>query len=108
MDLWADLNGDMFPSGTEEQRHVIMPRGKGRLTERAILSLLRGWLLQYYVAAYCHSLAATRIFRRCYWIDTLGTDAKSSATTPTNVESTPALSSSKGRKKGTIKPAPPA
>src|SRR5260370_12265678 len=108
MDLWADLNGDMFPSGTEEQRHATMPRGKGRLTERAILSLLRGWLLQYYVAAYCRSLAATRIFRRCYWIDTLGTDAKSSATTSTNVESTPAPSSSKGRKKGTIKPVPPA
>ncbi|HEX3643126.1 MAG TPA: hypothetical protein VHV10_17710 [Ktedonobacteraceae bacterium] len=108
MDLWAALNGDVFPPGTEEQRHATVPRGKRRLTERAILPLLRGWLLQYYVHSYCCSLAATRIFRRCYWIDTLGTDAKSSAATPTNVESTPVPSSGKGRKKGSVQLVPPA
>jgi len=108
MDLWADLNSDVFPSETEKQRHAAVPRGKRRLTERAILPLLRDWLLQYYVRSYCRSLAATRIFRRCYWIDTLGTDAKSSAPAPTNVESTPAPSSGKGRKKGSIQLVPPA
>src|SRR6266849_3967124 len=103
MDLWADLNGDRLSPGTERQNGV--PRGKGRLTERAILSLLRDWLLQYYVAAYCRSLAATRIFRRCYWIDALRTDARSLATA-SKLESTPAPSSSKRRKKGTIEPVP--
>jgi hypothetical protein len=101
MDLWADLNGDSVLAGTAGS--IGRPRGKRRLTERVILSQLRDWLLEYYVRAYCRSLATTRIFRRCYWIDTLGVDPKSPS-----VDSTLALPSSKGRKKGTIQPVPPA
>src|SRR5437660_535786 len=37
-----------------------------------VLSALRAWLLSDYIAPYCRSLAATRIFRRCYLIDVLG------------------------------------
>jgi hypothetical protein len=46
-------------------------RGARHLTERDILSQLRSWLLAEYVAPYCRSLAAIRIFRHCYWIDAL-------------------------------------
>src|SRR5882757_7762092 len=105
MDLWAGLNGDGLPSGTERQSGV--PRGKRRLTERAVRSLLRDWLLQHYTAAYCRSLAATRIFRRCYWIDALGSDGRA-LVTASNPESIPVPSSGKGRKKGTIQQVPPA
>jgi len=41
------------------------------------MSELRLWLLRDFAAAYCRSLAETRIFRRCYWIDGLGIDTKS-------------------------------
>lgn len=71
MNLWPDLdNNPQLPSNAARHRH---PR---RLTERTIVSLLREWLLEDYAAAYCRTLAATRIFRRCYWIDMLGSNAK--------------------------------
>ena len=38
----------------------------------ADVSALRSWLLHDYIVPYCRLLAATRIFRRCYWIDDLG------------------------------------
>jgi hypothetical protein len=40
------------------------------------MSELRLWLLRDFASAYCRSLAETRIFRRCYWIDGLGIDAR--------------------------------
>ncbi|HXX79752.1 MAG TPA: hypothetical protein VEI53_14760, partial [Ktedonobacteraceae bacterium] len=43
-----------------------------RPTEQRVLSALREWLLNDYIIPYCMSLAATRIFRRCYWIDGFG------------------------------------
>jgi hypothetical protein len=43
-----------------------------RPTEQVVLSTLREWLLHEYTVPYCRSLAATRIFRRCYWVDGLG------------------------------------
>lgn len=48
-----------------------MVHGSRRLSERDVLSQLRGWLLEEYVAPYCRALASTRIFRHCYWIDAL-------------------------------------
>jgi hypothetical protein len=69
MDLWTEFNDHQQPPGTTSTH-------TRRLTERAILSSLRDWLLQDYAAAYCRSLAAMRIFRRCYWIDALGIDNK--------------------------------
>src|SRR5205085_179111 len=46
---------------------------RGRFTAPATdVSALRSWLLHDYIVPYCRLLAATRIFRRCYWIDDLG------------------------------------
>ncbi len=67
MSLWSDLDNTQQPLATSGgSAHTRRP------TEQVMLSSLRHWLLQDYVAAYCHALAATRIFRRCYWIDALG------------------------------------
>ena len=106
MDLWADFNGNKLTSGTGSKRSVSC--GKRRLTERAIHSLLRDWLLQHYVAAYCRSLAATHIFRRCYWIDALGGDDRLLTAAASHPESISALSGGKGRKKGATQQVSPA
>jgi hypothetical protein len=47
-------------------------RGSRAPTEAATLAALRTWLLHDYLVPYCRSLAATRIFRRCFWIDGVG------------------------------------
>ena len=41
-------------------------------SEQSVIAALRRWLLHEYVRPYSQSLGATRIFRRCYWIDALG------------------------------------
>ncbi len=68
-DLWADFAGEL-------QSEEEAGRGGGlrqrRPTEQAVLAALRAWLLQDYMLAYGASLGATRIFKRCYWIDGLG------------------------------------
>jgi hypothetical protein len=71
-DLWAILD-DQQPFSTE---HGRTPRSR-RPSEGEVVSELRRWLLHDFVAAYCRSLAETRIFRRCYWIDGLGVNARS-------------------------------
>ena len=66
MDLWTEFDDEHFPAE---------PTRSGRtrkITEQVVLSALRGWLLSDYVASFCRSLGATRIYRRCYWIDGLG------------------------------------
>ncbi len=68
--LWSDL---------EDNQQPLPKTGPGRvrrLTEPLVLASLREWLLHEYVADYCRSLAATRIFRRCYLVDALGIAAK--------------------------------
>ncbi len=73
MDLWTEFdNARHAPDATEP----VQPLRSRRLTERAILTSLREWLLHDYAAAYCRSLAATRIFRRCYWVDGLGVEGR--------------------------------
>jgi len=69
MKLWPDLDNNPQPPSN-------VARYPGRLTERTMVFLLREWLLQDYTTSYCRALAATRIFRRCYWIDMLGIAAK--------------------------------
>lgn len=68
-DLWADFAGELLS-------HEAAGRGMGlhqrRPTEQAVLAALRAWLLQEYMLPYGMSLGATRIFKRCYWIDGLG------------------------------------
>ncbi len=72
MNLWTEFDDEHFP--TEPTRS-----GRTRkITEQVVLSALRGWLLSDYVASYCRSLGATRIYRRCYWIDALGISGGSS------------------------------
>ncbi len=72
MDAWMSTDN-------KEDRGVAVGRTESRVTrsrssssEQAVVASLRRWLLQEYVKPYSRSLAATRIFRRCYWIDGLG------------------------------------
>src|SRR6266487_4165290 len=74
MNLWTEFDNARHPPDAIGH----MPRSR-RLTERALLASLREWLLHDYAVAYCRSLAATRIFRRCYWIDGLGVDSRAPA-----------------------------
>src|SRR5437764_10590019 len=74
MDLWADHKDNHQAHqapllATDGLRRAV--RGSRRPSERDVLSQLRIWLLEDYVAPYCRALASTRIFRRCYWIDAL-------------------------------------
>ncbi len=70
--LWSEFDNE--PSLSENagsaQSNVVSRRR--RSMEQTVLSSLREWLLHDYIVPYCRSLAATRIFRRCYWIDGLG------------------------------------
>ena len=81
MQLWNDL---------EDNSQLPTSAGRGRtrrLTEPVVFSSLRTWLLDEYVADYCRSLAATRIFKRCYFVDGLGMAVKGRKTTTTSVAS---------------------
>lgn len=71
--LWAELNPE--PAGHEQveqlPRHRLTGQaGRGRAT--AFTASLRHWLQHDYLVPYCRLLSATRIYRRCYWIDGLG------------------------------------
>jgi hypothetical protein len=70
--LWSDFDDEqqLSESAGRAQKHTVSQRR--RPTEQAVLSILREWLLHDFIAPYCRSLAGTRIFRRCYWIDGLG------------------------------------
>ncbi len=71
MNLWAESENLELASMSAEraQKSGTMRRNS---TEHAVLPALRSWLLAEYVAPYCRSLAATRIFRRCIWLDAPG------------------------------------
>ncbi|HEY5003927.1 MAG TPA: hypothetical protein VII61_12285 [Ktedonobacteraceae bacterium] len=101
MDLWTEFDDHQQPLDASGRASHTR-----RLTERAILSSLRNWLLQDYAAAYCRSLAAMRIFRRCYWVDALGIDNKAN-TQPAEEQSESMKPGRKGRNKTppTIPPA---
>ncbi|MHB8599770.1 MAG: hypothetical protein ACYDER_23560 [Ktedonobacteraceae bacterium] len=70
MNLWSELDNQHTPVET-----VKSGRSR-RFTENFVLSSLRAWLLQDYVLPYCRTLAASRIYRRCYWIDAWGGDTR--------------------------------
>ena len=75
MNLWAESDNLELASAQEQARKPGSAGGTRLIASSnigAILSPLRSWLLADYVAPYCRSLAATRIFRRCFWIDALG------------------------------------
>src|SRR5258706_9356801 len=93
MNLWAEFENNQLPPS--------VPARNGRvrhLTEQVVLSSLRAWLLEDYASAYCRALAASRIFRRCYWIDALGgathRNSSSPSSLPSPIESVKNLSSS--------------
>jgi hypothetical protein len=104
LDLWTATEQE---ADIAENGHASSLRNTRRLSEHAQVSLLRDWLLQDYAAAYCRSLAATRIFRRCYWIDAFGCDPKALHAPAQDVERVPAAPAGKGRKKNKEQPVPP-
>jgi hypothetical protein len=71
MNLWTDFDNQ------HAQQETVGHKQTHRLTEQAVLSRLRHWLLRDYISSYCRSLAAMRIYRRCYWIDGWGINARS-------------------------------
>src|SRR5579859_7964314 len=70
MNLWAEFDNQ------RAQKEAVGHKQTRRLTEQVVLSRLREWLLQDYASSYCRSLAAMRIYRRCYWIDGWGNNAR--------------------------------
>ncbi|HKV57676.1 MAG TPA: hypothetical protein VJO32_05320 [Ktedonobacteraceae bacterium] len=71
MNLWAESDNLELASTPAEQAQKP-GTVRRNAAEQAVLPALRSWLLADYVAPYCRSLAATRIFRRCFWLDALG------------------------------------
>src|SRR5579859_5698162 len=71
MNLWAESDNLEIASTPVDraQKSGTMHRNS---IEQIVLPAVRAWLLADYVAPYCRSLAATRIFRRCIWLDALG------------------------------------
>src|SRR2546426_12562214 len=82
MNLWEELDNEQSPLGSAGRAQKQKSTQGRRLTERVVLSSLRDWLLHDYVASYCQSLAATRIYRRCYWIDGLRANTSVNRETP--------------------------
>ena len=76
MNLWAESDNPELVSTPLQQAQKSGTGVGTRLiassNANAILPALRAWLLADYVAPYCRSLAAARIFRRCIWLDALG------------------------------------
>ena len=67
--LWPEFDNEQLLA---ESAGRAQKQSASRSTEQVVLSTLRTWLLHDYIIPYCRSLAATRIFRRCYWIDGFG------------------------------------
>ncbi len=75
MELWSDLDKNA-EGAIHDATHPAQAARRGRtrsLSELLVFSTLRTWLLNEYVPSYSHALAMTRIYRRCYWLDGLGT-----------------------------------
>ncbi len=70
MNLWAD--DDTNNNAHQSPEENVSRKQKGRLSEQAILSSLRSWLLADYIPSYSHALSGLRLYRRCYWIDAWG------------------------------------
>ena len=70
--LWPEFDNEKLLAESAGRAQKQTASQRRRPTEQVILSTVREWLLHEYIVPYCRSLAATRIFRRCYWIDGLG------------------------------------
>jgi len=71
MSLWDEYDNQIASTTGTKHRQTHAP------TEQAIVSSTREWLLRDYVSAFCRALAATRLYRRCYWVDAWGIAQKS-------------------------------
>ncbi|HLI69770.1 MAG TPA: hypothetical protein VKV19_08425 [Ktedonobacteraceae bacterium] len=96
-DLWADFAEEALPTEGTNRGGGLRRR---RLTEQAALMALRAWLLHEYMLPYGTSLGATRIFKRCYWIDGLGNTQMPVQGIFTDIEEAP-LASKRRRQKPT-------
>lgn len=105
-DLWADFAEEALPTEEADRGGGLRRR---RLTEQAALMALRAWLLQEYMLPYGTSLGATRIFKRCYWIDGLGNTQMPVQGVSIDMEEEPPASKRKRQKTAAQDPAlPPA
>ncbi len=71
--LWPEFDNEQLQAESAQRAQKQAPYRRSP-AERELLSALREWLLHDYIVPYCKSLAATRIFRRCYWVDGFGGD----------------------------------
>lgn len=88
MNLWPEFdeqnqnlihnqeNAPLVAENARAGRARRTPRQKRRPTEQAVLSSVREWLAQDYLASYCRALSAMPIYSRCYWIDTWSGDIR--------------------------------
>ena len=95
-DLWADFAGEALSMVDADRGGGLRQR---RLTEQAVLMALRAWLLQEYVIPYGTSLAATRIFKRGYWIDGLGNIGQAAPSTSVPSQNGSETAGKRGRQK---------
>lgn len=77
MNLWADFENNQLTQPVPVSN--TRPR---RITEQVIQETVRNWLVRDYIPAYCRALAASRIFRRCYWVDALGGEQRTQTLLP--------------------------
>jgi hypothetical protein len=70
--LWPEFDNEQLQVDSAGRAQKQSAYQRRRPTEQVVLSSLREWLLHQYILPYCRSLAATRIFRHCYWIDGFG------------------------------------
>ncbi len=69
--LWPEFDNEQAQAESIRREQTSSP-SRRRHPDQRVLSVLREWLLHDYIVPYCKSLAATRIFRRCYLVDGLG------------------------------------
>ena len=72
--LWPEFDNEQLLAESAGRAQKQSASQRRHPTEQVVLSTLRTWLLHEYIVPYCQSLAATRIFPRCYWIDGLGSN----------------------------------
>jgi len=70
--LWPEFDNEQLQVESARRAQKQSTSQRRSPTEQIVLSALREWLLHEYITPYCRSLAATRIFPHCYWIDGLG------------------------------------
>ncbi len=66
MSLWDKYDNRMTAAPGARYRRTR------QVSQQAIVSSTRKWLLLDYAPAYCRALGAARLYRRCYWVDAWG------------------------------------